>query len=220
VHSVDRNRRRWAQVQRLWQIHLKSGIGAAATDAGVSPGEIMKNFIILFFLPIMLLSPFLSSGAEKVSFFQDTVSEIDDRVVKFLSGSTWLMEREIIAIPLDDGIIITPGLAPKYDKENIAAYIKTLPKHGRLAYQGNEVGVTLIEGVFILQDGFLAKVIASHGKGAVLELDDGSLWSIPEYDQYDSGWWLPPYPVLVYANEMYLINLKKGKKIWVNRRLK
>mgnify|MGYP001823320003 CR=1 FL=1 len=72
----------------------------------------------------------------------------------------------------------------------------------------------------MLQNGFLAKVIASHGEGAVLEMDDGSLWSIPDYDQYGTGWWLPPYPVLIYANEMYLINLKKGKKVWVNRRLK
>ena len=35
VHSVDRNRRRGVQVQRYRQIHLRLGIGAAATDAGV-----------------------------------------------------------------------------------------------------------------------------------------------------------------------------------------
>ena len=180
----------------------------------------MKKSLILFFFIVALLVPAVSSGAEKISFFQDTVSEIDGRVVKFLGGSTWLMEREIVALPLNDGIIITPGTAPKYDKENIGAYLKSLPNHGSLIYQGNTVGVTLVEGVFILQNGFLTKVIASHGDGAVLEMDDGSLWSIPDYDQYDSGWWLPPYPVLIYENEMYLINLKKGKKIWINRRLK
>ena len=139
---------------------------------------------------------------------------------KFLSGSTWLMEKEIAVLPLHDGIIITSGPAPKYDEKNIDAYLKALPKHGNFIYQNNTVGVTLIEGAFILQNGFLAKVIASHGKGAVLEMEDGSLWSIPDYDQYDSGWWLPPYPVLIYENERYLINLKNGKKIWVNRRLK
>ena len=132
----------------------------------VSPSEIMKKIIVLLFLPIVLLNPFVSLGSEKVSFFQDTVSEIDGKVVKFLSGSTWLMEREIIALPLDNGIIITPGPAPKYDKGNIGAYMKALPKHGILVYQDNEVGVSLIEGVFMLQNGFLAKVIASHGEGA------------------------------------------------------
>lgn len=180
----------------------------------------MIKFIILLFVAIVSFSPYVSFGAEKVSFFQDSVSEINGRVVKFLSGSTWLMEREIIALPLNDGIIITSGQAPKYDKNNIRAYIKALPKHGIFVYQDNQVKVTFIDGAFMLQDGLLAKVIASHGKGAVLEMDDGSLWSIPDYDQYDSGWWLPPYPVIIYANEMYLVNLKKGKKIWVNNRSK
>jgi hypothetical protein len=180
----------------------------------------MKKISILLFVAIVYVGTSMSFGAEKVSFFQDSVLEIKGRVVKFLSGSTWLMEREIIALPLSDGIIITPGPAPRYDKNNIGAYIQSLPKHGILVYQGNVVNVTLIDGVFLLQDGLLATVIASHGKGAVLEMDDGSLWSIPDYDQYDTGWWLPPYPVLIYSNEMYLVNLKKGKKIWVNKRLK
>jgi len=35
VHSVDRHSPRLVDVQRSWQIHLRLGIGAAATDAGV-----------------------------------------------------------------------------------------------------------------------------------------------------------------------------------------
>ena len=178
----------------------------------------MRKSLMLFVFIVALSAITVSLGAENVAFFQDTVSEIDGRVVEFLGGSIWLMEREIVALPLDDGIIITPGPAPEYDEKNIGAYMESLPNHGILTYQGNTVSVSLVEGIFILQNGFLAQVIASHEEGAVLEMTDGSFWSVPDYDQYDSGWWLPPYPVLIYENEMYLVNLKKGKKIWINRK--
>ena len=29
------------------------------------------------------------------------------------------------------------------------------------------------------------------GDGAVLQTADGSLWEVPRYDRYDTGWWLP-----------------------------
>jgi hypothetical protein len=58
------------------------------------------------------------------------------------------------------------------------------------------------------------------GDGAILKTDDGSLWSIPKYDRYDTGYWLPPYPVLIFGNEQYMINLKKGKKVWIEKRIK
>ena len=174
----------------------------------------------LYFTAFWCLVTLVSFGAKKVSFFQDSVSEIDGKVVKFLGGSIWLMEKEIIAPPLHQGILITSGSAPKYNNNNMRAYMKALPKRGTLVYRGNEVGVTLTGGVFKLQDGILARVVSSHGKGSVLETNDGALWLISSYDQYDSGWWFPPYPVLIYGNEMNLINLKKGKKISVNKRVK
>ena len=46
----------------------------------------------------------LLAGAElkAVSFYQETVSDIDGRVVKFLAGSTWLLDREIVGVALGD----------------------------------------------------------------------------------------------------------------------
>lgn len=159
----------------------------------------------------------LSFAQEKVSFFQDTVSEIDGRVVKFLTGSVWLLEMEILALPLDEGIMVFHGHDPLADEKDLKKRIKNLPHEGVFYYEGNQVSATLVSGSFIRQNGYLSRVIESLGDGAVLKMTDGSLWAVPEYDQYDTSYWLSPYPVLIYSSELYLINLKKGKRIWINR---
>ena len=174
----------------------------------------------LLFLIVILLIPTISSALQRVSFSTDTVSEIDGKVIKMLGGSTWLTDNEIIAQPLDEATIICDVNAPEFNKNDIQKYIKKLPKKGTLIYQNNVVNVTLLDGIFLLSNGYLGKVINSHGNGAVLETEEGYMWAIPEYDQYDTGYWLPPYPVLITGNEMYLINLNKGKKVWIDKRIK
>jgi hypothetical protein len=81
---------------------------------------------------------------------------------------------------------------------------------------GEECMAKHIGGQFLPSTGTLTSVVAAHENGAVLELMDGRLLSVPEYDRYDTGWWLPPYKALVASDEMYLWNLKKGKRVWVN----
>ncbi|MBE2284556.1 MAG: hypothetical protein IAE77_13955 [Prosthecobacter sp.] len=173
-------------------------------------------FLTLFFAAAC------ASAAElkRVSFYQDTVSELNGKVLTFLGGSTWILEREIVALPLGVGVIICDGPAPQFNKDRMTDYIKALPKSGVLVYNDNTVIVTRVDGAFTLQNGFLTKVVESLGDGAILKTDDESLWSIPSYDRYDTGFWLPPYPVLIFANELHMINLKKGKKIWIERRIK
>lgn len=156
-------------------------------------------------------------SAEKVSFFIESVSEIDGRVVEFLNGSKWLLETEILALPYDDGIMVFDGHDKTINEKDIKERLKNLPRYGVFYYDGNEVNATLIDGIFLRQNGSLTKVINVFGDGAVLKMEDGSLWSVPEYDQYDTGYWLPPYDVLIYSNELYLINLEKNKKIWINK---
>ncbi len=173
-------------------------------------------FIALF----LITAPFCAADLKKVSFYQDTVSEIDGRIIKFLMGSTWVMEREILALPLGEGVIICNGPAPKYNKDQLAEYVKALPKSGVFIYDGQTVNVTRVDGVFILRDGFLGKVVESFRDGAILKTDDGSLWSIPAYDRYDTGYWLPPYPVLIFGNAQYMINLNKGKKVWIEKQVR
>jgi hypothetical protein len=161
-----------------------------------------------------------SAQLKKVSFSTDTVTKIDGKVIKFLTGSTWIMEREIVALPLSEGVIICNGPAPVFKKDKIDEYVKALPTTGVLVYSGETVNVKRVNGLFLLQNGFRGKVVEEMGDGAILKTDDGSLWSIPKYDRYDTGYWLPPYPVLIFGNEQYLINLKKGKKVWIEKRIK
>ena len=159
----------------------------------------------------------LAFAQERVSFFQDTVSEIDGRVVKFLTGSVWLLEMEILALPFDEGIMVFRGHDPRADEKDLKKRIINLPHEGIFYYEGNRVSATLVSGFFIRQNGCLSQVIESLGDGAVLKMTDGSIWSVPKYDQYDTSYWLPPYPVLIYSSELHLFNLKKGKRIWINR---
>ncbi len=178
----------------------------------------MKRILTL----ILLASSIQLVGAElkSVSFFQDTVSDLNGRVLKFLTGSVWLLDQEIVELPLSEGVIICTGPSPKFEKEKMKEYIESLPKAGVFLYRGQTVGAKLVSGTFILRDGLLGQVIQSHGKGAILETDDGSLWSIPRYDQYDTGYWLPPYPVIIFKSEFYLLNLKEGKKVWIEKKVK
>ena len=175
---------------------------------------------LTFLLIAFWALPLNAEELKLISFSQDTVTEIDGRVLKFLTGSVWLLEREIIGIPMSEGTILCNGSAPKYEEGKIKEYIAALPKSGILMYKGEVVEAKLISGSFVLQDGYLTTVVEEHGDGAVLETNDGSFWSIPSYDQYDTGYWLPPYPAIIFKNERYLINLKRGKKVWIEKRIK
>jgi hypothetical protein len=137
---------------------------------------------------------------QTVEFIHDTVLELHDRVLKLLGGTSWLLEYEPLVVPMQKVVIVTlPG------KRSGALYLK-----------GGTVVATLVDGAPFRKTGRLGFVVRSLGKGAVLELNDGSLWEVPHYDQYDTGWWLPPYPVIITSDQMYMFNLKEGKKVWVN----
>ena len=80
---------------------------------------------------------------------------------------------------------------------------------------GEEIVVRYVTGRYISQAGYLTTVVKAYGHGAILELSDGTLLSVPEYDRYDTGWWLPPYKALLTANRLDLYNLEKVKCVWV-----
>jgi hypothetical protein len=178
----------------------------------------MKPFAVLL-LALLALNG-RASELKTVSFFQDTVTELDGRVLKFLTGSVWVLDREIVGVAMGEAVMICNGPAPKFDKEKMKEYLEALPKRGVFMYRGQTVGAQLVSGGFVLSDGYLAHVVQAHGRGAILETDDGSLWSIPEYDQFDTGYWLPPYPVIIFRSQRYLLNLKEGKKVWIEKKLK
>lgn len=176
----------------------------------------MRRTILLLFTVIMGITRIATAG-QAVSFIQDSVYDIDGRVVKMLGGSVWLMDFELFALPFDDAAVVFSGHDPQAESKDIEARVKNLPRRGVLMYQGSKVGVTLESGIFLRQNGYLGKVVEASDNGAVLKLADGSLWSVSSYDQYDTGYWLPPYPVIVYSNKLFMLNLKKGKRIWVTQ---
>ena len=60
-----------------------------------------------------------------------------------------------------------------------------------VAYLDNEeIAVRHVSGAYITKTGFLTRVVEVIAEGAILELADGSLLSVPEYDRYDTGWFL------------------------------
>lgn len=135
-----------------------------------------------------------------VSFIRDSVVNADDRVIDLLSGSKWLLSESALDLMASDVVIIL-----------------TNSKGGLLFHDGEQVSVTYLSGVIVPERGLYGQVVQSMGDGAVLQLNDGSLWEIPEYDRFDTGWWVPPYPVLVTGGGLYLVNLNKGKRVWATQ---
>ena len=165
----------------------------------------IKNIFISFLLILLLSTDSKSqtnySSSKKVSYISDAIYDISDDIIKLIDGSVWLLEGISIALPMSDIIIVLD---------------ETL-QSGVAYTDGDELLVTHVKGDFIYNSGFLTTVIKEIGNGTLLQTEDGSYWEVPEYDRYDSGYWLPPYKVLITSNELYLINLKKGKKIWVTK---
>jgi hypothetical protein len=83
---------------------------------------------------------------------------------------------------------------------------------------GDEIPAVHVGGKFRSEPGHLTTVVGALNDGALLRLADGSMLSVPEYDRYDTGWWLHPYRALLTRNKMHLWNLKKGKRIWIDPR--
>lgn len=140
------------------------------------------------------------SALIEVVFIWDSISQKDDRVIRVLSGSRWLLSRSTLALATTDVVIVL-----------------TDRSKGVLFAEGDEIPVTYLGGSFVPERGRYGRVVESISDGAVLRLNDGSLWSVPSYDRYYTGWWLPPYPVIITGNELYMINLKNGKRVWVKR---
>lgn len=137
----------------------------------------------------------------KVLYVQSSVLSSSSEIIKLLDGSRWVSSSATFALPASDIIIVI------LDEEgNGVAYCS-----------GFEFPVSHLSGTPFTASGTLSIVERTLARGAILELRDGSLWEVPDYDQYHTSYWLPPYRVIITSNELYMINLKKAKKIWVSR---
>lgn len=146
------------------------------------------------------LKPTVKAHPRRVQYVADTIMEIDETSIELLGGSRWELLGLSLALPLEDIWIVL-----------------TSEKAGIAFIDGSEIPVVHRSGLYAAATGLYGRVVGVTNDGALLTLDDGSLWSVPEYDRFDTGWWLPPYPALITSNGLYLINLKKGKKVWVSQ---
>ena len=150
-----------------------------------------------------------ASDMQKVEYLSDSIAEKEGRYIRLLGGSQWVLSSSTLALVTDDIIIVFLDIEQKD---------KTKAKLAVAYVDGDEIVAKHVGGQYVSQTGYLTTVVEALGDGAVLKLANGSLLSIPDYDQYDTGWWLPPYKALLTGNKMYLWNLKKGKRVWVNPR--
>lgn len=159
----------------------------------------IKSFFLFFIIAQLLIAQ--PSKNQKVQYLSSTIQDVSDDLIELMDGSKWITSYATYALPLSDIVIIV-------DEQH---------NSGIAFIEGDEIFVKHLSGNIILNSGYYTKVIQEYGDGAVLKTEDGSLWEVPEYDRYDSGYWLPPYKVLITSNELYMYNLKKNKKIWITR---
>ncbi len=168
----------------------------------------MKNATLaaIIFLGLLLTVSTRAQDVQKVEYFADSIAQKEGAYIRLLGGSSWILSTQSLALVTDDVIIVFRDLElPDRTRAKVAvAYI-----------DGDEVLVRHAGGIYSVSSGYLTTVVEALGKGAVLKLADGTMLSVPKYDQYDTGWWLPPYRALLTGNRLYLYNLKKGKKVWV-----
>ncbi|MBM3451322.1 MAG: hypothetical protein FJX78_10180 [Armatimonadetes bacterium] len=168
-----------------------------------------KRFLLVVTVAAVLLQrvpTVAAQGLERVEYFTDSIAQKDDEYVRLLGGSSWVLSTFSTALVTDDIIIVFRDITHQGQKVKLAvAYL-----------DGGEIPVRHVRGAYTTSSGYLTSVVEALGEGAVLRLADGSLLSVPSYDRYDTGWWLPPYRALLTSSRLYLYNLKKGKRVWVS----
>lgn len=175
-------------------------------------GGMMKTsrWVALAIVVVMYAADlYAGSGMQKVEYLSDSIAEKEGKYIRLLGGSSWLLSSPTLALVTDDVLIVFQEVELK-DKKKVQIAVAYI--------EGDEVVAKHVDGQYVTQTGYLTTVVEALGDGAVLKLADGTLLSIPQYDRYDTGWWLPPYKALLTGNKMYLWNLKKGKRVWVNPR--
>lgn len=140
----------------------------------------------------------IASGA--IQFASTSISEVNGEIIKMIGGSTWRLNRNYLGLSLSDVIIVMSD-----------------SKNGVIYSQDNSYGARLLSGSVSTSTGQIRTVMEKIGEGSILKLDDGTLLEFSSYDKYDSGWWLPPYRVILDSSRMNMWNLEKGKKVWVQR---
>jgi hypothetical protein len=163
-----------------------------------------KILMILLYLSIISNSLL---AFEKVEYLADSIIQKDGNYIKLMGGTTWELTSMSLSLVTDDVIIIFHQYVNKKGEQSVLPIFY---------HDGEEIAIRYISGSLLPESGYLTTIIQQLGEGAILKTNDGTILSIPQFDRYYTGWWLPPYKALVTGNQMYLWNLKKGKRVWID----
>jgi hypothetical protein len=139
-----------------------------------------------------------SLATEQVNYFTGSISNADGKKVDIFGQGTWQFASEYFGLHFEDVIGIMNS------DRTASIYI-----NGYVHY------ATLIDGDVIKSTGEIRNVVQIISEGSVLKLDDGTLLEFSSYDKFDTGWWLPPYRVIVDYSSMDMWNISEGKKVWI-----
>lgn len=177
------------------RLFLVCGLGTAVVSGCMSPQPARVRAAAY---PKSQVAPPL---AREISYFQDQIWEItNENQIRLFGGSYWVSYSSMLLLPLQDVLVVLRD-----------------SQVGMMYADGAEIPVQFVGGSFVPKRGWLQTVVAASKDGAILRLDDGSLWKIPNYDRFDTRWWLPPYKVIVTSDQLYMIHLRDNKQIWVSR---
>jgi len=159
------------------------------------------GFLLLF------LAPYTAQvhAAERVTYCEDSIFQIEDDVISLLGGSKWETIGFGFFLSFQDALIISGS-----------AIVDGEPfQYNELLSDGNRSLVIPVSGTCVSSTGKRATVVREEEDGEKLTLDDGTVLRFSSYDSFDTGFWLPPYEVLITGDGLYMWNLDDGKKVWV-----
>jgi len=215
-------RQTWERISELRRVSislaapllaLHTAVSTTPEEAGfllkLERGLVMRKRLLCLGVYSILFSGLSASvsAGQKLEYIADSIAEKDGEYIRLLGGSSWSLSYSSLALVTDDVLIVFHRVTTKENEVSVVPVVYVA---------GEEIPARHLGGVYSTETGYLTTVVEALSDGAFLRLDDGTLLSIPEYDQYDTGWWLPPYKALVTGNGLYLWNLKEGKKVWVD----
>ena len=162
---------------------------------------------ILFMIVTILISSIMLF-AQPIQYLHDSIIEKNDNYVRLLGGSQWQLVYPALALVADDVLIVFHSVKNKQNKSVIVPVFYIEGQEVPAQYLGGNIQGT--------KSGYLTTIIASNSSGSRLQTIEGYIVHVPEYDQYDTGWWLPPYEVIISNDQMYMYNLKEGKQVWID----
>ena len=162
----------------------------------------MKQLLIVLICLVFYKN---SVAAEFVNYCEDSIYSSEGETVQLLGGSRWETVGYNFFLIAQD-VLVLQGTT-QVDGRNY--------QYAELLSDGNRMIATQLSGTCNFLVGTKLVVVREINDGRSLITDDGTVLNFDSYDSFDTGFWLPPYEVLITSNELYMWNLNEGKRVWL-----